>query len=164
MGSEDLMKNFVLALLLVAVIPVGFAHADDKPYGPGGCGLGSMVMGKDGSPVLTMTTNETGTQTFGISSGTSNCFDGGVVRKGREARAFIEINQRQLANDISKGQGDAVSSLARLYQCQDERQFGATLQNHYQQIFPDVRTSVDHVESSIQDLIRQDQKSNCHIG
>ncbi len=50
------------------------AHA--APYGEAGCGLGSMIFGD--SPgfvqVLAATTNGcSGSQTFGITTGTSNC-------------------------------------------------------------------------------------------
>jgi hypothetical protein len=144
--------KFLFSLILLASFS-SLAHA--RNYGSGGCGLGSMVMGKDGSQVLAITTNETGTQTFAISSGTSNCVDEGIVHRRHEARAFIELNHRQLANDISKGQGESLSSLAHLYKCSDERAFGTEMQKNYQSIFPTPASSDDHVEASILKVIDQ---------
>ena len=146
------MKSIFAMLALTALVAVG-SFAEAKAYGSGGCGLGSLMMGSDGNQVMAITTNGTGTQTFGITSGTSNCVDDGVVKKGREARAYIELNQRQLANDISKGGGETVSGLAQLYSCEDKGAFSTTLQKNYTMIFPSKNTSPDHVEASIQSLI-----------
>ena len=67
----------LLVLLFVGFMVIGFStalFADQKNYG---CGLGSMAFeGNDGliSQVSAATTNGTsGNQTFGITSGTSNC-------------------------------------------------------------------------------------------
>ena len=154
------MKSTIFALIALA-IPLSFAEASDKPYGVGGCGLGSMIMGKDGNQVLAITTNGTGTQTFGITSGTSNCVDSGVVKKAKEARAFIEINRLQLANDVSKGGGESVASLARIYQCTNEAGFGQALQRRYESIFPNESASADQIESAIHNVIRTDVKGSC---
>src|SRR5437868_47659 len=60
-------------------------------YGMAGCGLGSLLFGPVNEPfaqVLAATTNATfATQTFGITSGTSNCVSGGVIRAEREQAA-----------------------------------------------------------------------------
>src|SRR3954469_2639303 len=63
-------------------------------YGMAGCGLGSLIFGPVNSPgaqILAATTNSTfGSQTFGITSGTSNCVSGGVVALDRQQTAFAE--------------------------------------------------------------------------
>lgn len=157
------MKKIILGLVL-SLIPLNVVLADEKPYGAGGCGLGSMIMGKNGNQVMAITTNDTGTQTFAITSGTSNCVKSGVVQSGKEARVFIEVNQRQLANDIAKGSGDTVSSLAQLYQCQNHRQLGSVLQKNYKKIFPQATVTADQVESSIEEVILKEQVVNCNRG
>src|SRR5262245_21507042 len=57
-------------------------------YGMSGCGLGSILFGTDQNKVmqiLAATSNGCfGSQTFGITSGTSNCVSGGVVKAEKE--------------------------------------------------------------------------------
>lgn len=76
-------------VLLIA----GTAHAQ---YGMDGCGLGSIVFGNDNGTlkqVIAATLNGTGMQTFGITSGTSNCVSAGVVRDEREQAALAEVGK-----------------------------------------------------------------------
>jgi hypothetical protein len=122
-----------MKLLLLVVIALSSGIASAAGYGDAGCGLGSIVFGsKQGfTQVFAATTNGTfGSQTFGISSGTSNC--GG---SGREAMAFIEVNKSSLKNDIAKGYGETVNSLAEIYSCKNVEQFGKTLQTNYKEVF-----------------------------
>src|SRR6476620_4123342 len=76
-------------------------------YGMAGCGLGSLIFGPVNTPgaqILAATTNATfGSQTFGITSGTSNCVSGGVVALDREQTAFAEVNFNDLKRDMASG-------------------------------------------------------------
>ena len=91
----------------------GAAHA--AAYGEAGCGLGSVVMGKDGNQILAATTNATfWTQTFGISSGTLNCAKDSAIARGREAEAFAEANYAALMRQIAAGQGEYLTGFARI--------------------------------------------------
>jgi hypothetical protein len=163
MNHLKLTLLFLTCFLIAPLFLTSNATAEEKPYGFGGCGLGSVIVGKDGPQVLAITTNGTGTQSFGITSGTSNCVDSGVVKRKREARAFIEINQRQLANDIAKGGGETVVSLAHIYNCsqKSEGAFGSALQNHYQTIFPEATTTPDHIEATIRAVIIVELTESC---
>lgn len=155
------------ALLLTGFVVLtgtaqAFAADNGRPYGVGGCGLGSMIMGKDGNQVLAITTNGSSfIQHFAITSGTSNCVDSGVVAKQKEARAFIESNRQTLANDISKGGGESLSSLAKIYRCGDEKALGLALKQNYQVIFPNSSASIDQVEGAIQNVIKNEAKGSC---
>jgi len=82
------MKTLALAVGMFALFIVGSAgSAHAQPYGMAGCGLGSIAFGNDQTmfkQVLAATTNGTfGTQTFGITSGTSNCVSGGDQGRAR---------------------------------------------------------------------------------
>src|SRR3954469_775685 len=101
-------------VLMACVLSGTVAYADaENPaahgkstYGLAGCGLGSMVFGdqKGSIQILAATTNSTfGSQTFGITSGTSNCVDSGPGTSG--ARIFIEGNREALAKDAARGSG-----------------------------------------------------------
>jgi hypothetical protein len=127
-------------LLVAAMFAVLFSSTQafaEAAYGSAGCGLGSMAFGsKPGMiQVLAATTNSLfGTQTFGITTGTSNC----QLAPGAAATAkvFIEGNREALAKDISRGQGETVKNLASLAGCADAKEVGAALQKNFKVIFP----------------------------
>ena len=98
-------------------------------YGVAGCGLGSIVFGDQPGliQVVAATLNGTGVQTFGITSGTSNCGEAG---KQARANQFIEVNKEALANDIARGTGDSVASLAEVMGCQNT-DFPTQLRKNY---------------------------------
>jgi hypothetical protein len=95
-------------------------------YGMAGCGLGSMAFGENTklNQVLAATTNGTfGTQTFGITSGTSNCTSGGVAKIEKETEMFVEVNYDVLQKEISQGKGETLNSFASLMGCTDLLKF-----------------------------------------
>ncbi|MCK5883363.1 MAG: DUF3015 family protein [Bacteriovoracaceae bacterium] len=136
------MKKMLIAALLVTS-----ASSFAAQYGTAGCGLGSIVIGdKPGfMQVSAATTNGTsGSQTFGITSGTSNCASGA---SGNTA-AFIQANKASLANDIARGTGETLNSLTAMYGC-DDKQIGKVLQQNYNTIFPSSTTPASKIDSSI---------------
>jgi len=130
-----------------------------KKYGTAGCGLGSIVMGAEGSQILAATLNGTGTQTFGITSGTSNCGDTG----GGEAstRVFIEANREALAKEIARGTGEAISNLSTLGGCGDAQSVGLSLRKNFKGIFPNAMTSTDQVSDAIISTLRSNSTLRC---
>ena len=127
------MKNI---LILLSLLVSSFAFAA-KPYGTAGCGLGSIVMGSDGNQILAATTNKTGSQTFGVSSGTSNCTpdvsNTAAVRKNVEI--FVAANKTALANDIAKSNGETIVTLGNIMGCKDNHYLATKLQSRYETIF-----------------------------
>ena len=105
--------------------PPGYGPPGYGPgyYGMAGCGLGSMIFGPVNEPVaqvLAATTNGTfATQTFGISSGTSNCVSGGVIRAEREQAAFAEVNFDDLKRNMAAGGGEYLRSFSSLLGCEE---------------------------------------------
>ena len=133
------MKKFAL-LIVVAASSGCYGHHHGRGggyggpgygppgYGPGyygmaGCGLGSLIFGPVNEPVaqvLAATTNGTfATQTFGISSGTSNCVSGGVIRAEREQAAFAEVNFDDLKRNMAAGGGEYLRSFSSLLGCEE---------------------------------------------
>ncbi|MGE3609900.1 MAG: DUF3015 family protein [Bacteriovoracaceae bacterium] len=110
-------------------------------YGMSGCGLGSVLFGEAESKVgqvLAVTTNNyASNNTFGISSGTSNCVPDKAhtaqVRKNMQL--FVTANREALANDIVKSQGETIASISEIMGCKDVNYLGATLQSRYETIF-----------------------------
>ncbi|MBI2602381.1 MAG: DUF3015 family protein [Deltaproteobacteria bacterium] len=108
-------------------------------YGTAGCGLGSVVFGdKPGMvQVVAATTNNIGSsQTFGITSGTSNCVEQQSMAQGFKEKLnyFVQGNRHRLENDIAKASGDTVTALAELGRCSGGN-LGAVLQPQYGKIF-----------------------------
>jgi len=144
---------FILPALLFGLSSV--AHAD--PYGMAGCGLGSIAFGDKPGIVQTFaaTTNGTfGTQTFGITSGTSNCVSGGEVAAVDQA-AFMQVNYGAIAKESAEGQGEHLVAMGVLLGCSTDAQ-GAlfdTLQSNHEQIFA---PNANHMEalSSIKSAVR----------
>jgi hypothetical protein len=85
-----------------------------------GCGLGTMLWkdNADGSSVsqaFQATTNGTsGAQTFGISSGTSECKQPSSFVQNEELNKFVRFNMDNLAKDIAKGKGETLDTLVEL--------------------------------------------------
>lgn len=130
-------------------------NAMARGYQAQGCGLGSTLF-TDGSSlvhqVLGATTNGTsGNQTFGMTSGTSNCE---LEASGRRAQMiFIEANKVALANDIARGGGDTLASLTRMYGCGTVESVGPALQQSYSDVFPAENTTVEHIDSTISKIV-----------
>jgi len=129
------MKKGIVVLFAVLLVPVS-AHAGK--YGMAGRGLGSMLItGQGFVQVFAATTNETlGTQTFGISSGTSNCTAGGTVKEDREREAFVEAALPNVLDDASRGDGEYLNALGTLYGCDASAlpDFGKAAQDNYETI------------------------------
>lgn len=100
------MKKLLLVLTLVTSFSALAAH------GPAGCGLGSVLFkDKEGLVfnVLAATFNgSSGSQTFGMSTGTLGCEDAKSARVS--AVSFVEANTVALANDIARGEGETLEA------------------------------------------------------
>lgn len=104
-------------------------------YGVAGCGLGSIVFGpKPGMiQIVAATVNDTaGSQTFGITTGTSNC---DIPEMGQQAAVFIEVNKEVVRKEASRGQGETVRTIANMLNCHGEQQLGTEMKNNYEQYF-----------------------------
>jgi hypothetical protein len=137
---------FVVAVFSVMVfVEVGLA--DQNNYG---CGLGSIVFeGQDGlvSQVCAATFNGTsGNQTFGITTGTSNCKQYDTVWASKKLNAFVADNMDNLARDIAMGNGEYLNTLAVLLEIPHEvrADFYAKLQTNFSNIY--TSNNVSHVD------------------
>jgi hypothetical protein len=148
--------------ILCAMIALGFMFsANAASYQSQGCGLGSTIW-TDGSSLmhqsLGATTNgSSGNQTFGMTSGTSNCELDGAG--GQAQTVFIQANKVALANDIARGNGATLASLTRMYGCTNVDAVGSELQKSYQVIFPSDNTAAPIINRTITDII--DRSSAC---
>jgi hypothetical protein len=144
--------------------PPGPGYPPGGWYGMAGCGLGSMIFGPVNAPgpqILAATTNGTfGTQTFGITSGTSNCVSGGVVALDREQTAFAEVNFRDLKRDMAAGGGEFLTSFATLLGCDDATKpaLARMTQARYESLLPSERTTPVELVAGVHAQIGADPK------
>ena len=157
-------------VLVALVLSAGVAYADaENPaatgkstYGLAGCGLGSMLFGdqKGMIQILAATTNGTfGSQTFGITSGTSNCVESASGTSG--ARTFIEGNREALAKDAARGSGETITTLSAMAGCKDAKAVGVALQKRFAQLFPGEKTPVEQVSQNVIKELRSDSSLAC---
>ncbi len=129
-----------------------------------GCGLGSTLFdGQSGTvpQILAVTTNGTfGNQTFGITSGTLGCEEGGVVQASAAVNMFVGNNLDALSRDMSVGQGESLASLAQLMgvKAEDQATFFSTARANYGKIFSaDDITAGKMLENLYRVMARQDR-------
>jgi hypothetical protein len=135
----------------------GSAHAQ---YGLAGCGLGAMLFGNDnstGKQILAATTNGSfGTQTFGITSGTSNCTSGGIIKAEREQAAFAEVNFQDIKANMAAGGGEFLASFATLLGCEDSSKvtLAKMSQDKFEVIVPSAATTPIQMLTTIKQQIK----------
>jgi hypothetical protein len=122
-----------------------------------------LVFGDQQGPIqiLASTTNGTfGSQTFGISSGTSNCVENTSSTSG--ARAFVEGNREALAKDAARGSGETIVALSAIAGCKDSKAVGAALQKRFADLFPaGANASAVQVSQKVTDELRADKSLAC---
>ena len=112
--------NKIVPFIVTFVLWPGLVLATPNPDTGPGCGLGKQVWSgasnqKNILPQVFMaTTNVTGFQTFGISSGTSGCSNDGLWWASNKAAMFAELNADALTQEMAQGGGEHLASLAVL--------------------------------------------------
>ena len=131
------MKKLVILTAALTLLSVPAAFAGNSA----GCGLGSMVLeGQSGlvMNVLGATLNGTsGNQTFGMTSGTSNCDASDTVLNERVQEQFVSVNYENLSGEMAQGQGQYVNAMADLMGCPAATQgtFARMSQEKYTELF-----------------------------
>ena len=135
------MQTVVIILLFLffsashSVDTLAMPNPDTGP----GCGLGKKLWQdwkgqKQIAPQMFMaSTNFTGSYWFAIASGTSGCSNDGRVWDSEMADLFIEMNYASLAEEIARGGGEHLASLATLLSVpqEDQPEFFALAQGRF---------------------------------
>lgn len=149
------MKKFLLA---IAGILLFGSSAFAAAYGDAGCGLGSMVFHDQPGAVqiLAATTNGTGMQSFGITSGTSNCDAKSIILAEQER--FATHNFSGLAKEMAAGQGEQLATFAGLLGCPNVKQthFNAVTQRNYAAIFASETTTPAEMLTAVKAVMSSD--------
>lgn len=160
------MKKYVIAMLGLALFssPSVFAAG----YGDAGCGLGSLVFGDSPGAIqiLAATTNATGIQSFGISSGTSNCDAEGFDISQREQETFVANNFSSLSKEMASGKGEHLAALAELIGCSPEKAptFASIAQQNYEVIFASDQTTPRTMLKTVKERISQNPELSQSCG
>ena len=145
----------IIAVAAFTLLPLTQAFADQDI----GCGLGSMVFaGQEGKvvKVLGATTNGTsGNQTFGITFGTLGCDGTGPVTSTETVSLFIDGNVDQLARDMSKGEGEALDTLAEVWGIveQDKAAFASLAKANFSSVFSSENVTSQTVLENLNRLV-----------
>lgn len=147
------MKKFLISAAFIAAFSVSQAFALDST----GCGLGSIIFkGQAGTiqQILAVTTNGSfGTQTFGISSGTSGCDQNGRVSGGTgKIFAFLEKNMEQFAADAARGHGETIDTIAALTGTSSDK-VGEVVKENFAFIFDSHDVSAVTVTLKVSELL-----------
>jgi hypothetical protein len=162
------MKKKLFLTILISFFATFSTSVFAKEYGMAGCGLGSIVLGSQNNflQVSAATTNGTsGSQTFGITSGTSNCTEDGVVKNEQAREIFVHLNYESLEQEMAIGKGEKLDTLANLFGCsQNKDKFQAMVKSNYKNFFSAKKTPSTLVVT-IKNEINKDEvlKSSCKI-
>lgn len=150
------MKKIILASV-AALGMIAFSNGA-QAHDSTGCGLGSMAWrGQSGlvPQVLAVTTNGFfGTQTFGISTGTSGCDPNGRITGGTQRMflTFLENNMEQFAFDASRGEGETLYTIAGILDVPAEK-VALVAKTHFNDIFSSEDVEVVAVATELLQLL-----------
>jgi hypothetical protein len=140
---------WALLSLIYVLISVGGVQAAGNPDNGPGCGLGKLAWMDYGGQkqiapqVMMATTNGTfGSQTFGISSGTSGCTNDGVIMKNKHV-SMATSSFDSLRQEMAQGGGEHLASLATLLGVpeKDQPAFFALVQEKYTTLMESEQTT-----------------------
>ena len=141
------MKKIISLIAAIGLTTAVYANENT------GCGLGSMIIKNQNSTMLqaiAATTNGTsGNQTFGITSGTSNCNKPNNFVSNDKLNKFVEDNMDELALDISAGKGETLETVAKLMNVENNSEFSAKLQANFSNIYSSQNVTSAKVIDSI---------------
>jgi len=147
--KKVLLVVFALSMTLVLVSGDLFANNS-------GVGIGSVLLkGQRGKvmEVIAVTLNGcSGTITFGITTGTSGYREGQAVGVNL-VDVYVAENMDSLANDIAKGEGEYLDTLAHLMKVENKDAFKSNLHNNFNKIFTSKDVTSKEVVANINALI-----------
>jgi hypothetical protein len=132
------MKKWVLVAL--ALTPMASFAGKNHPMA--GCGLLYMAGLRENKPgpqiVASIFNASMGTQTFGITSGTSGCTEEGLVAMSVETEVYAAANFKDLQREIVAGGGEFLVGFADLLGVRADKrpELFQILQEKYTSLFP----------------------------
>ncbi len=145
-------KLFLTALFVLICVNLSFATARKNS----GCGLGAMLITHNndtliGNLAMTFLNGTFSNQTFGITTGTSECDKPTHFVKNERLQEFVVANMDNLAKDIVVGKGETLDSFAELLNIPVEQRpaFYAKLHDSFMKIFTSEKVEMAQVIDNI---------------
>ena len=156
------MKKVLVSAVIFGMMSTGVAFAAGSSQNNTGCGLGAMLLGEAANDSLLLqvfaaTTNGTfANQTFGITSGTSDCKMPSKIVKNERLNEFVVSNFDSLAKDIAMGRGESLDTMAELMGISADKREAvyAQLQTNFSRIFTSERVEAADVVDNIVSVIK----------
>ncbi len=131
-GDENMKKLIgASAIAAIAAVVLAITPAQAKDYGMAGCGLGSVVISDNNIlQIFAATTNGTsGNQTFGITTGTSNCVGDSSAYLEKQQELYLEVNYEGIQQQLVSGGGEKVDAFATIMGCSNKAEFTRALRS-----------------------------------
>ena len=131
------MRKLALLVLMALPLASGAALADNDV----GCGLGTQLMeGQEGlmPHIAASCINGATMASVSLVLNMFGCDSTGTVTADAQLRKFGAAHIDQLARDVARGEGEALSAFAHLLGVPEARQgvFAAFAQSHFAELFP----------------------------
>jgi len=125
-----------------------------------GCGPGWYVYDKKTILGTTVRSsfNPSGSNTFGMSSGTSNCEKHDLVMNDTLQRHFTDRNYSTIVAEMALGQGQFLNEYAHVFGC-EEKSFGDLMQSNFSKIVP----NQDNSKILIENIKKEITALNCAV-
>jgi hypothetical protein len=162
------MKKIILTIIFTSMALIIGVNPVSAKYGMAGCGLGSLIIeNNDFTQVFAATSNGTaGSQTFGITTGTSNCTKDGVVKNEKAQEVFVHMNYNSLEKEMAVGKGEKLNALATLVGCsKNVNGFSEFAKANYSKLFSSNNGDPSILLSSLKQEMSKDVtlKSSCTL-
>jgi hypothetical protein len=135
------MKRMFAMLLMLSLLAVPAAFAAES--GPG-CGIGTQsFQGQTGlAPhVLALIVNSFTSNTSSLTTGTFGCDADAVIKAEHEAQFFVAWNMPNVSQDMARGDGEYLHSLASLMGCDAAYgEFASMTQEKYSELVDGANT------------------------
>jgi hypothetical protein len=157
-------KSLIVAAMAIGIaVTLGAGSASAGNYGMAGCGLGSIVIGPKGGilQIFAATSNGTlGNQTFGITTGTSNCTEDASAYLNKQQEMFVTVNKKSLEQEMAAGRGEKLDAFAHLLGCPagKKSEFSAMAQTSHKKVF-----SSEATPSEILSAVKTEISSNAAL-
>jgi len=159
--EKKMMKKWgiVVVSCIIMISMVGVAGANTVREDCG-CGLGAMAIGEKQGVLWkllgTFLNGLSGNQTFGMSSGTSECGKDQWIAKYDKMNIFVADNMDVLAIDIAQGQGESLDALAEIAEVPigERPALYAAFQSNFDAIYPTAQVSHTDVVKEIAKIIQ----------
>jgi len=156
------MKKITLTVALTAAVAAPSAALATGNTNVG-CGLGTTLIGDAMNDsillqIFAATTNGTsGNQTFGVTSGTSQCDSPSNFVSNERLEQFVHANLDELAKDIVAGSGESLETVAELMEVPTIARpaLYSRLQSNFTTIFPTAQVEYAHVVDAISAIAAQ---------